>query len=500
MVYHRRGPTAYGLEDDFPYCLYLGGPPARLSAITRALKAGLGAPCLSVPGPGPVDRGGDGGAGPGGPAPTACFTGLKNWLGALPAGLECYNCDLDVATYYLYVRRLFPCAWYVWRPRDGRLLRLEPQEEPFALEFYRPPLTTLTLGLTRDPLIPLGAGNGLALGWEGETLELEAPDIPGLLRDLAHRLKRADPDLVLSAGGDAEIIPTLTRWSLATGVPLPLDRETGPVHRKFTGSRSYFSYGRIVYQGPAGPVLRPLAPGPAQLLLLPGGRPQGAPPDRRIGQMPLQRAARASPGTLITSMQLARAMADGILIPWRKGEPEHFKTAGELLTIDKGGLTFMPRRGLHFNVAEVDFASMYPTIMAIHNISPETVNCSCCAETAGTQKAVISEQWPVVRKALAHSPTPVPQSFQLGSGKARPDACTCRPSAWVLEAEVGGVALPALRLIIRCPRSRLSSLPPPGGSGAQNLKTHFDLREQLKARAKELPPERRRRTKSGRLP
>ena len=99
----------------------------------------------------------------------------------------------------------------------------------------------------------------------------------------------------------------------------------------------------------------------------------------RIGQMPLQQAARSSPGTLITSMQLARAVADGILIPWRKAEPEHFKTAGELLTIDKGGLTFMPPIGLHTQVAEVDFASMYPTIMAIHNISPETVNCACCA-------------------------------------------------------------------------------------------------------------------------
>jgi DNA polymerase-2 len=29
-------------------------------------------------------------------------------------------------------------------------------------------------------------------------------------------------------------------------------------------------------------------------------------------------------------------------------------------------------------VAEIDFASMYPTMMAIHNISPETVLCGCC--------------------------------------------------------------------------------------------------------------------------
>src|SRR4030043_2239322 len=122
--------------------------------------------------------------------------------------------------------------------------------------------------------------------------------------------------------------------------------------------------------------------------------------------MPLQQAARASPGTLITSMQLARATADGIRIPWRKGEPEHFKTAAELLTIDKGGLTFMPPIGLHPNVAEVDFASMYPTIMAIHNISPETVNCTCCAagtvvgEGAKGGEAVASGQWSMVSSFL----------------------------------------------------------------------------------------------------
>ncbi len=61
---------------------------------------------------------------------------------------------------------------------DGRLLHLEPLEDPFAVEFAVPPLATLTLGLTRDPLIPLGAGNGLVVGWEGRTLELEAADSP----------------------------------------------------------------------------------------------------------------------------------------------------------------------------------------------------------------------------------------------------------------------------------------------------------------------------------
>jgi DNA polymerase-2 len=98
----------------------------------------------------------------------------------------------------------------------------------------------------------------------------------------------------------------------------------------------------------------------------------------RLGKIPVQRMARTSPGTAITSMQMDRAFQEGILIPWRKGEPEQFKTAWNLLVSDKGGLVFQPKLGIFEEVAEIDFASMYPTIMAIHNISAETVLCKCC--------------------------------------------------------------------------------------------------------------------------
>ena len=304
---------------------------------------------------------------------------LRNWLGALPEEIACYNCDLDISSYYLYTRRIWPCAWYGLEVEHGRLVRLTPREEAFALEFSVPSLATLTLGLTRDPLIPLGAGNGLAIGWEGRTLELECPDQAGLLSEVARWLRRVDPDLVLSDWGDEEIIPALRRWSRDLGVNLHLDRESRPVPRKFTGCRSYFSYGRIVYQGSSAPFYGRWHVDRRNSFYYREAGLAGLMQIARVGQMPLQQAARASPGTLITSMQLARATADGILIPWRKGEPERFKTAAELLTIDKGGLTFMPPVGLHTNVAEVDFASMYPTIMALHNISPETVNCPCCA-------------------------------------------------------------------------------------------------------------------------
>jgi DNA polymerase elongation subunit (family B) len=99
----------------------------------------------------------------------------------------------------------------------------------------------------------------------------------------------------------------------------------------------------------------------------------------RLTKIPVQRLARTSPGTGISSMQLDVAMRDGMLIPWRKRRPEDFKTGLELLVSDKGGLVYLPKPGLYEKVMEIDFASMYPAIMVNHNISPETINCDCCA-------------------------------------------------------------------------------------------------------------------------
>jgi DNA polymerase II len=98
----------------------------------------------------------------------------------------------------------------------------------------------------------------------------------------------------------------------------------------------------------------------------------------RLAKLPMQRAARASIGTILTSMQLDVAVQRRLLIPWRKGEPERWKTADVLLKVDKGGLVFQPPVGAFDNVAELDFSAMYPTIMVQHNISAETLFCRCC--------------------------------------------------------------------------------------------------------------------------
>ena len=68
----------------------------------------------------------------------------------------------------------------------------------------------------------------------------------------------------------------------------------------------------------------------------------------------------------------------------------------------------MPPVGVHTQVAEVDFASMYPTIMAIHNISPETVNCGCCLGERARME-----------QPLPPSPNPSPNTYRGVGGSLR---------------------------------------------------------------------------------
>ncbi|MEM2874248.1 MAG: DNA-directed DNA polymerase, partial [Candidatus Nanoarchaeia archaeon] len=48
-----------------------------------------------------------------------------------------------------------------------------------------------------------------------------------------------------------------------------------------------------------------------------------------------------------------------------------------------GAFVFEPKPGFYKNICCFDFRSLYPSIMASHNISPETLTCSCCQFRSG---------------------------------------------------------------------------------------------------------------------
>ena len=101
----------------------------------------------------------------------------------------------------------------------------------------------------------------------------------------------------------------------------------------------------------------------------------------RTCRVPLHTAARFSIGSSMSSIQFYQAIKDDVLLPRNKKIPEAFKSAFDLLVGDRGGFVFEPRLGIHESVGELDFSSMYPSLMAKYNISAETVLCKCCPDS-----------------------------------------------------------------------------------------------------------------------
>ena len=205
-------------------------------------------------------------------------------------------------------------------------------------------------------------------------------DAEGLQQMLA-AIERDDPDVVLTEGGDAHLLPALRHRAEAWGVALRLGRSSSSLA---TPSRrtTVRSYGRLLRRGGHHRLQGRVHIDLATSFL---GREAGLPGLIELSQAsgrPLDAVARRSPGAVISAIQVRTAMQDGVLIPWRKNRPEDTTTGWDLLHADRGGLHLDPTPGLHFDVFELDFASLFPSLIATRNISPETLGCACCSGRA----------------------------------------------------------------------------------------------------------------------
>jgi len=197
------------------------------------------------------------------------------------------------------------------------------------------------------------------------------------LETLAAALDARDPDvLVLSS---ADLVPLLAERAAAREVDLSLGRGDGTWER-LAGENTVESYGRVLHS-PA----RYDVPGRAVVDTSNSFLWAESSLDGLLGLVdrswrPLQETAWASIGTVLTAIQIRRALTRDVLVPWNKWEPEAFTDVQTLHAADRGGLTLDPAVGLHEDVYEVDFASLYPRIICRHNVSPETVECACHAD------------------------------------------------------------------------------------------------------------------------
>ena len=84
--------------------------------------------------------------------------------------------------------------------------------------------------------------------------------------------------------------------------------------------------------------------------------------------------ARITPGTLISSFEVYTALSRGIAVPWLKAGAEGVKTVAALRLADRGGMMFQPVPGVYKRVYQVDFSSLYPSIVVKHDLSIEMVD------------------------------------------------------------------------------------------------------------------------------
>ena len=98
----------------------------------------------------------------------------------------------------------------------------------------------------------------------------------------------------------------------------------------------------------------------------------------RISRLSIDDIARFGVNQWIRGMLYYEHRHRNILIP-RRDELQAKGSASTTAIIKekkyRGGLVVEPVLGIHFGVIVVDFASLYPSIIKVHNISYETVNC-----------------------------------------------------------------------------------------------------------------------------
>ncbi len=297
-------------------------------------------------------------------------------------GLRLYNSDLMLAPLYCWQKGVFPLAQVaVEADKAGTIQAIECRDDEWAVDYELPPLVVLQArleGLSRvDPRHGRRGALEVRQPTDGRWQVLDDAEEP-VAAGFERLLRAYDPDLIVSEWGDATVFPSLLRQARRIGFTLSLNRDPAPVeHRR---ARSYTSYGRILFKGSTTTLFGRLHVDVRNSFIAGECELDGLWELVRVTKLPAQYAARATTGTGISYMQMELAYRDGVLIPEQKAEPESPKSPRELLKADRGGLVFPPRLGFFTRVAELDFTSEYPSIMARFNVSPETVNCGCCPE------------------------------------------------------------------------------------------------------------------------
>ncbi len=298
-----------------------------------------------------------------------------------------YNIDILPEQSYFYEHDIFPLMECKVDVSNSKLNWMGNEDNVWSSEYELPSFNNINLKVypkVKEGKIPRFTDSIASVTIQNcdtkDTINIQGSEID-ILYQLVKQIEKINPDFILTEDGDSFTFPYLKYRSEINQVDLILDREGIPLRRSEKDGISYFSYGKIYFKPSAAKLFGRIHIDTYNSFVLNESGLQGLYELARICRLPLHTASRASIGKCMSSLQFYNAVRNDILIPWKPTLAEHPKSLGDLLTADRGGLIFEPIMGVHENVAELDFVSLYPTIMFKKNISAETVICNCCSHS-----------------------------------------------------------------------------------------------------------------------
>ncbi len=285
--------------------------------------------------------------------------------------LTFYDVDLHISLRHAAEHGTFPLArCHIVVDEQNFTCEINVLDSKWGIDHEAAPLRILTIEPDVDPMHDKPKKIHFQAKRNSMTFDLEKGNLNlGFVRYL---LKQDDPDLIVTSHGDTWLLPLLLKLSEEQDQPLPFNRDPSAEIRH-KAERSYFAYNQVIYRGGQVHLAGRIHIDTTNTVMYGDYGIDGVLEMARVTSVPIQTAARVSPGTGISAMQIVTALDNEILVPLRKEQTERPKTTSELFHDDMGGTVYDPIIGLHEDVAEIDFFSMYPSIMVKFNISPETV-------------------------------------------------------------------------------------------------------------------------------
>lgn len=285
--------------------------------------------------------------------------------------LTYFNCDIPVALRYSAAFDVFPMSHCeVEIDKTNRVQQIKPLDTRWELFPNHPKMRLLRIFPDTDPFHERPQLLHLQTKSNKHQIPLKSSRV--LVSTVANIIDSEDPDLILADWGDTWFFPLMRRAAKRVNMEFNPNRDKTRQPREIK-ENSYFSYGRVIYRGEQTHLFGRLHIDRNNAMSYGDYGIPGAVEQAQMTSVPVQEMARKSPGAGITAMFTITSLRRGVLVPNEKLHVEQPKTLRQLFVADKGGLIYQPTLGLHKNVVQIDFSSMYPSIMALWNVSPETV-------------------------------------------------------------------------------------------------------------------------------